>query len=115
MRALALFVLALVFLDELLCMAAFAVTGWHSPARWLLVWLLPIAGMTVWFFFCSPKARYGGGGVRPVVKVLVFGLAGVGLLWAGHTTLAVALIVFSAVVNGVAQLRLVRDTQTELL
>ena len=115
MRPLALFVLALVFLDELLCMAAYAVVGWHSPARWLLVWLLPAAAMTVWFFFCSPKARWGGGGVRPVVKVLVFSLAGAGLVGTGHPVLAVALIVFSAVVNGVAQARFVRDTQSAML
>lgn len=115
MRSLALFVLALVFLDELLCMAGFAVVGWHASPRWLLVWLLPIAGMLVWFFFCSPKARYGGRGVRPAVKILVFGSACLGLWWAGHPGLAWALLGFSVVVNGVAQTRFVRETQAALV
>ena len=93
-------VLALVFLDELLAMAGFGVYGWSTPAGWLLVWLLPLVGMLAWFFFASPKARFGSPVVRPVVKVLVFGLASLGLWAADHHDLAVALLVFSVVVNG---------------
>ena len=77
-------VLALVFLDELLAMAAFGVWGWSASPRWLLVWLLPLLAMLAWFLFASPKARYGGPLVRPVVKVLVFGLASLALWDAGH-------------------------------
>ncbi|MBM0127151.1 YrdB family protein [Pimelobacter simplex] len=101
-------VLALVFLDELLAMAAFGVWGWDRSPRWLLVWLLPLAAMTVWFLFASPKARYGDGLVRPLVKVVVFGLAALALWDAGHEAWAVALLVFSVVVNGLAQLPSIR-------
>lgn len=101
-------VLALVFLDELLSMAAFGVWGWDRSPRWLLVWLLPLAAMTAWFLFASPKARYGDGLVRPLVKVVVFGLASLALWDAGHEDWAVALLVFSVIVNGLAQLPSIR-------
>ncbi|GAA1516365.1 YrdB family protein [Nocardioides humi] len=101
-------VLALVFVDELLAVAAFGVWGWHHDPRWLLVWLLPVAGMAVWFCFASPKAPYGGGLVRPLAKVVVFGLACVALWDAGHEDWAIALLVFSMVVNGLAQLPSIR-------
>jgi hypothetical protein len=106
--ALAWLVLALVFLDELLACAAAAVVGRAMPAPWLFVWLLPVAVVAAWWALASPKAPYGGPVVRPVVKVLVFGLASLGLWLAGHQAAAVALLVFSIVVNGVAQLRFVR-------
>jgi hypothetical protein len=102
-------VLALVFADELAAMAAFAVWGWQvGTPRWLLVVLLPLAAMTAWWLFASPKARYGGGGRRELVKVLVFGLATLALWDAGHHAWAVALLVFSVVVNGLALLPGVR-------
>ena len=102
-------VLALVFLDELLAMAALGVYGWSTSLPWLLVWLLPLLGMLAWFLFASPKARFGSPVVRPVVKVLVFGLASWGLWAAGHHALAVALLVFSVAVNGLAMLPAIRD------
>jgi hypothetical protein len=101
-------VLGLVFVDELLAMTGLGVYGWSTPARWLLVWLLPLLGMLAWFLFASPKARFGSPAVRPVVKVLVFGLAAWGLWAAGHHSLAVALLVFSVLVNGLAQLPAIR-------
>ena len=96
-------VLALVFLDELAAMAAFGVWGWQvgSP-RALLVVVLPLAAMTVWWLFASPRARYGDRGRREVAKVLVFGLACVALWDAGHHGAAAFLLVFSVVVNGIA-------------
>jgi hypothetical protein len=96
-------VLALVFVDELLAMAAFGVWGWEvgSP-RWLLVVVLPLLAMTVWWLFASPQAAWGGGIRRPVAKVLVFGLATWALWDAGAHGWAVAFLVFSVVVNGVA-------------
>jgi hypothetical protein len=99
------FVLALVFVDELLAMAALGVWGWQvgSP-RWLLVVLLPLVAMAVWWLFASPKARYGGAVRRPVAKVVVFGTASWALWDAGHPAWAVALLVLSAVVNGLALL-----------
>lgn len=95
-------VLALVFLDELLAVAAFGVWGWEQDPRWLWVWLLPAAAMTAWFLLASPHARYGGPLVRPVAKVLVFGLASLALWDAGHGAWALALLVFSVVVNALA-------------
>jgi uncharacterized protein DUF2568 len=102
-------VLSLVFLDELAAMTAYGVWGWQvgSP-RWLLVVVLPLLAMTSWWLFASPKARYGSGRRREVVKVLVFGLASVALWDAGHHGWAVALLVFSVVVNGLALLPPIR-------
>lgn len=101
-------VLALVFLDELLVMAAFGVWGWAHDPRWLLVWLLPLVAMTVWFFFASPKAKYGGSVVRPLAKVVVFGLASLALADAGHPGWAIALLAYSVVVNALALLPSIR-------
>ncbi|TNM50167.1 DUF2568 domain-containing protein [Nocardioides albidus] len=101
-------VLTLVFVDELLAMAAVGIWGWDRDPRWLLVWLLPLAAMTAWFLFASPKAPYGGGLVRPTVKVVVFALACLALWDAGQEGWAVALLVFSVVVNGLAQLPAIR-------
>jgi len=102
-------VLGLVFLDELLAMAAFGVWGWSSSPRWVLVWLLPIVAMSTWFFLASPKARYGGTAVRPVAKVVVFGLASLALWDAGHASWAWALLVFSVAVNALAMIPAIRD------
>lgn len=100
-------VLFLVFLDELLAVASAAAWGNHVGNAWLAV-ALALLTMLVWFLFASPKARYGGGVVRPVTKVLVFSLATAGLWSAGHHALAVAFLGFSVVVNGLAQLPSVR-------
>ncbi|HEX5089888.1 MAG TPA: DUF2568 domain-containing protein [Nocardioides sp.] len=113
MVALGWLVLGLVFVDEVLALVGLGVYGWSTSARWLLVWLLPLLGMLAWFLFASPKARFGSPVVRPVVKVLVFGLASWGLWAAGHHSLAVALLVFSVVVNGLAQLPPIRDLASE--
>ena len=98
------FVLTAVFVDELLVMAAFGVWGWQEDPRWLLVWLLPLVAMSLWFLVASPKAQYGGPLRRPLVKVVVFGLASLALWDAGHHTAAVALLAFSVVVNALAQI-----------
>lgn len=102
-------VLGLVFVDELLVMAAFGVWGWQASPGWLLVCLLPLVAMTAWFLFASPKARYGGPVVRPVVKVVVFGLASLALYDAGHPAWALALLVFSVVINALAMIPSIRD------
>ena len=47
------------------------------------------------------------------MKVLVFGLASWGLWAAGHHSLAVALLVFSVVVNALAQFPWIRDLTSE--
>jgi hypothetical protein len=103
-------VLALVFLDEVLAMAAFGVWGWQAGTpRALLVVVLPLLAMTVWWLCASPKAPYGSHGRREVAKVLVFGLASLALWDAGHQGWAVGLLVFSVVVNGLALLPVVRQ------
>ena len=96
-------VLFLVFVDELLVIAAAVVWGNHVANLWLGV-AVGLLTMLVWFLFASPKARYGGPLVRPVVKVLVFALATIGLWASDYEALAVALLVFSVVVNALAQL-----------
>ena len=105
-------VLFLVFVDELLAIAAAAVWGNHVANAGLAV-AMGLLTVLVWFLFASPKARFGGPVVRPVTKVLVFSLASIGLWASGHHALAVALFVYSAVINGLAQLPsvkvLVRD------
>ncbi|MFD4324865.1 YrdB family protein [Nocardioides sp. NPDC058538] len=107
--------LTLVFLDELLAMAAFGVWGWQHDPRWLLVWLLPLVAMFVWWAFASPKAPRGGPVVRPVAKVIVFVLASLALLDAGHPGWALALLVFSVVVNGLAQVPAISRLPTDAL
>lgn len=105
-------VLTLVFVDELLAVAAAAAWGEHASG-WGLAVGAALLTVVVWALFASPRARFGGPVVRPVTKVLVFTLASAGLWAAGHHGLALALFVFSAVVNGLAQLPsvkvLVRD------
>jgi len=97
-------VLALVFVDELLAVTCAGIWGWHAPGRAILVWLLPLVVMAIWFFFASPKARFGGPVRRPVVKVVVFVLASLALWDVGHTQLAVAMLVFSLLINALAQI-----------
>jgi hypothetical protein len=101
-------VLGLVFLDELLVMVALGVWGADADGWWLSV-LAVLAGVSVWFLFASPKARYGGPVARPVAKVLVIGAGVAGLAAAGHPGWALALAVFSVVVNAAAQHRDVRS------
>jgi hypothetical protein len=96
-------VLALVFLDEVLAVWASWIWGSHAGGVPLAI-TAPIVVVLVWFFFASPRARFGGPVVRPVVKVLVFGLAAIGLWIAGQHSWAVWFLVFSVLVNGLAQL-----------
>lgn len=104
-------VLALVFLDELLAVAAAAVWGSHVAGPLAAVGA-GLVVVVVWFLFASPKARYGGPVVRPVVKALVFTLGAVGLWVAGHPGWAVAFLVFSIVVNALALLPSVQAAAT---
>ena len=104
--------LALVFLDELLAMAAAAVWG-ASAGGPLLAVVMPVLVVAVWALFASPKAPLGGPVVRPVVQVLVFGLASLGLWDAGHPGWALAMLVFSVVVNALGLLPGVRALVAE--
>jgi len=100
-------VLALVFLDEVLAVWALGVVGGRLGG-WPVALMLVVVSIALWWAFASPKAPWGGPVVRPLVKVLVFGSAVVGLVWAGHQTAGVALLVFSVAVNAVAALPSVR-------
>lgn len=101
-------VLVLVFVDELLAMIAFGVWGWQHDPGWLLVVVLPVGAMTVWWCFASPKAPRGGAVARPVVKLVVFGLATAALWDAGHEDAAIAFLAFSVVINALAILPSIR-------
>lgn len=96
-----------VFVDEVLAAVAVGIGG-----HWLLgiagAVLGPVLVVAAWWTFASPKAPYGGPVARPIVKVLVFGAATLALWGAGHPGWAVALLVFSVAVNGLAQLPSVR-------
>ena len=100
-------VLALVFLDEVLAIVALGYVG-AAYGSWPGATGLVLASVALWWTFASPKAPRGGPVVRPVVKVLVFGTACLGLAWAGHPAWSVALLAFSVVVNALAQTRGVR-------
>ena len=95
-------VLALLFLVEVLAVAAAAVWG-----AWRGGLLLALAAATLvvvaWGLFASPKAPYGGHGARPVVKVLVFAGATAGLWVAGHHGWAVGFAVLTMLVHAAAR------------
>jgi fumarate reductase subunit D len=100
-------VLSLVFLDEVLAVVALGVWGFDAGGAWLAI-LAPVVGVALWWGFASPKAPYGGRVTRPVVKVLVFGAATLGLWEAGHPGAAIVLLLFSIAVNAAAGLPVVR-------
>lgn len=105
-------VLGLVFLGELFAVAGAAVWGASAGAWWLSV-LAGAAVVVVWFLFASPRARFGHPVGRPVVKVAVFVLTGLGIAAAGYPGWAAAFVVFSAVVHGLALLPSVRAAEAE--
>jgi hypothetical protein len=96
-------VLFVVFVDELLAISAAATWGDYKSGAFLAT-VMALLTVAIWWLFASPKAPYGGRGIRPVVKVAVFSLASLGLWDSGHHTLAIAFFAFSVVVNGLAQL-----------
>lgn len=104
MRYLGWGVLALVFVDEVVAMVALGYWGWHRDPGWLWAWVLPLVAMLAWLRFAAPKARYAGPVLRPLVKVLVFGLATLALWSLGHRTAATGFLVFSITVNALAQI-----------
>lgn len=105
-------VLAAVFGVELLAMAAAAAWGaWYAGA-WLAV-LAALAVAVAWGLFASPRAPFAPGPVRPVTKVVVFGLAALGLWTSGHETWAVTFAVVVVVVHALARLPFVRALTAE--
>jgi hypothetical protein len=96
-------VLFLVFVDELLAISAAATWGEYRSGA-VLATGMALLTVAIWWLFASPKAPYGGRTIRPVVKVVVFSLASIGLWDSGHHTLAIAFFVFSVVINALALL-----------
>lgn len=96
-------VLLLVFVDELLAISAAATWGEYQGGAPLAIGA-GLAVVAIWYLFASPKAPYGGRQIRPVVKVLVFSLASVGLWASDHHILAIAFFAFSVAINALAQL-----------
>ncbi|MFL6159352.1 MAG: DUF2568 domain-containing protein [Marmoricola sp.] len=101
-----------VFVDELLAISAAATWGQYQSGT-LLATGAALLTVALWFAFASPKARYGGRGVRPAVKVLVFTLASAGLWASDHHALAIAYLVFSVAINALAQLPSIRTLVTD--
>jgi hypothetical protein len=101
-------VLTLVFVDEVAAVVALGYVG-SRLGGWPVAILVVVVAVGAWWGFASPKAPWGGPITRPVAKVVVFGAACGGLAWAGHETAAVLLLVFSVVVNALAQLPGVRS------
>jgi hypothetical protein len=101
-----------VFVDELLAISAAATWGEYQQGPLLSV-IAGLAVVVVWFLFASPKARYGGRGARPVVKVLVFTVTSVGLWASDHHELAIAFFAFSVVINALAQLPSIKVLVTD--
>ena len=87
-------VLFLVFVDELLAIAAA-----QSPQ---------VAAAVGWYLFASPKARFGGPVSRELGKATVYTLTTAGLWVSGHHDLAIAFLAFSLVINAFAQLPSIR-------
>ncbi|MBF6351966.1 MULTISPECIES: YrdB family protein [Nocardia] len=91
--------LGLRFLLELSAFASFAISGWRltdSPARWLLVVLLPVVAAAAWGVFAVPDdpSRSGAapvavpGPVRLIVEFAVFWGGAAALWFAGLPQLA---------------------------
>jgi hypothetical protein len=62
-------------------------------------------------FGTVPDDRSDSRIIRPAVRVLMTGLAGLSLWTAGYPTLAIGLLIFSAAVNGLAQMPAIRALQ----
>ena len=77
-------VLTLLFLVELLAWAAYGVLGWALSPGWLWVWLLPLLVVSLWAATASPRARWRGAVLTPVVKLLAFTGAVLALVGTGH-------------------------------
>ncbi len=106
----ALVVLTLLLASEVVALVAFGRWGWEHPPRWLLVWLLPLAGAALWARWASPKAPRGGPRARPIAKVLVYAAAFLAIREVDGHSWALAFLVASAAVNALASTRAVRDS-----
>lgn len=104
--------LAVVFLLELAAVAAAAVWGQWYAGPWLAL-VAAVAVLVAWWLFASPRAPLAGPVVRPVTKVLVFGLASAGLWASGHRTAAAVLVMVAVAAHALAALPSVRALTEE--
>lgn len=94
--------LALVFLGEVLTVAAF--TDWgHHHGGWPMAIVALVVTVVGWWLFASPRAVIGDT-LRDGLKAAILLLASAALWQSGHEVLAVVLLVYNAVVNAIAQL-----------
>ncbi len=104
--------LALAFLLELAALVALAVWGWHigpsTALRVLLAIALPLIAAVLWGMFAAPRARFTvSPWVRDTIKIIVYGLATIGLFVTGHPALAItfaALVIVNTVLIRIGKL-----------
>ncbi|TDO54778.1 uncharacterized protein DUF2568 [Kribbella sp. VKM Ac-2527] len=89
--------LGLAFVVELVALGVFAWWGWRTGnstlVRLLLAIGLPLITAFVWGLFAAPTASYGNPVITAIVKVAMFGLAGLALWSLDHRILAVVFVV----------------------
>lgn len=100
-------VLALLFAVELAAGVAAGVAG-YAAFGVLGAVLAVVVFVVLWALFASPKARFGGRVVRPLVKALVFGACSLALVLTGHLWWGVALAVAAVAINALAQIPAIR-------
>jgi Protein of unknown function (DUF2568) len=92
--------LGLAFVLELVALGIFAFWGWRigssAPVRLLLAVGLPLLTAVIWGLFAAPTANYGSPAVAAIVKVVVFGLAGLALWNLDHRVLGMLFVLVVA-------------------
>jgi hypothetical protein len=92
--------LGLAFAVELAGLGTFALWGWRTGGstltRLLLAIGLPLLAAVLWGLFAAPTASYGSPVLTAVVKIAIFGLAGLALWSLDHRILGIAFVVVVA-------------------
>ncbi|WP_433287045.1 YrdB family protein [Pseudonocardia sp. CA-142604] len=92
--------LGLAFVVELVALGIFAFWGWRfgssTPVRLLLAVGLPVLPAVIWGLFAAPTANHGGPVVAAIVKIAVFGLAGLALWNLDHRVLGMLFVLVVA-------------------
>ena len=97
----------LLFVNELMILAALAFAGYRHSGRGTVGWgvavLAVLAAATLWGLFAAPKATFDIPAMVWVVKLGLYGGATVLLAVAGaRTSIVVGFAVFSVVINALA-------------
>jgi len=92
--------LGLAFVVELVALGIFAFWGWRTggstPVRLLLAIGLPLLTAIIWGLLAAPTANLGSPAVTVVVKIAVFGLAGLALWNLDHRVLGMVFVLVVA-------------------